>query len=86
MYYQNSELRVMCSRKIGSIKNHSLSKETAPSKAGRKGTAVAFETLEYPLEYPDYATEVVEGGKYTYSFVLIPLAILGTAIVSMMPR
>jgi hypothetical protein len=42
--------------------------------------------LDYPLEYPDYATEVVEGGKYTYSFVLIPLAILGTAIVSMMPR
>jgi hypothetical protein len=68
--------------------------QSCSSKAGCQSTTSVhtcirgrqLAPLEYPLEYPDYATEVVEGGKYTYSFVLIPLAILGTAIVSMMPR
>jgi hypothetical protein len=42
--------------------------------------------LPIALEYPTDVTKVIAGGGYKYSYIIVPLAIVGTVIASMLPR
>jgi hypothetical protein len=42
--------------------------------------------LPLSLEYPSYVHKVVDGGGYKYSYIIVPLAIIGTFVASILPR